>query len=141
MQERQLSRRKRTFRAISFSVALFCLMLLFSSCANLSASSASPGGSAPTSAVPTPTARPLALKGDSNGIPSEAVLRGQLAKVFQAMAKMSLEQKLGQMIIVEYIGTDYQDTGLHYMVAQQYVGGYMYQESNHNFDSPYTLAS
>jgi beta-N-acetylhexosaminidase len=141
MQERQLSRRKRTFRAISFSVALFCLMLLFSSCANLSASSASPSGSAPTSAVPTPTARPLALKGDSNGIPSEAVLRGQLAKVFQAMAKMSLEQKLGQMIIVEYIGTNYQDTGLQYMVAQQYVGGYMYQESNHNFDSPYTLAS
>jgi beta-N-acetylhexosaminidase len=52
---------------------------------------------------------------------------------------MSLEQKLGQLIVVEYLGTSYQNA-LQYMISQQFVGGYMYQESNHNFDPPYDVA-
>ncbi|WP_052889156.1 glycoside hydrolase family 3 protein [Thermogemmatispora carboxidivorans] len=50
---------------------------------------------------------------------------------------MTLDQKLGQLIIVEYLGHDYQGSGLQEMVRDQYVGGFMYQESNHNFDAPY----
>ena len=53
---------------------------------------------------------------------------------------MTLEQKLGQLIVVEYLGHSYQD-GLQYMISQQFVGGYMYQESNHNFDPPYNVES
>lgn len=52
---------------------------------------------------------------------------------------MSLDQKLGQLIIVEYLGKDYASTGLQTMISQQYVGGFMYQQSNHNFEPPYNL--
>jgi len=53
------------------------------------------------------------------------------------MAGMSLDQKLGQLIMLEYLGNSYEGSGLQYMIAKQFVGGFMYQESNHNFDAPY----
>jgi beta-N-acetylhexosaminidase len=53
------------------------------------------------------------------------------------MQQMSLDQKLGQLLMVEYIGTDYQATGLQYMIAQQFVGGYLYQPVNNNFVAPH----
>ncbi len=134
MQVQQSSRQQLVPLYMIFSIVMCCLVLLLSSCAALQASNAS----TPTPTKPTPTVQP---KGDSNGSPTEAVLRAQLAKVQQIMAKMSLEQKLGQLIIVEYIGNSYHDTSLQYMISQQYVGGFMYQESNHNFDSPYNVAS
>ncbi|HZU68724.1 MAG TPA: glycoside hydrolase family 3 N-terminal domain-containing protein [Ktedonobacteraceae bacterium] len=65
----------------------------------------------------------------------------ELEKVQQIMAGMTLDQKLGQLIIVEYLGNDYSASGLQYMVSQQYVGGFLYQESNHNFDPPYDQIS
>jgi len=57
------------------------------------------------------------------------------------MAGMTLDQKLGQLIIVEYLGNSYTGTGLQYMIANQYIGGFLYQESNHNFTSPYDVIS
>jgi beta-N-acetylhexosaminidase len=54
---------------------------------------------------------------------------------------MTLDQKLGQLIIVEYIGNNYAGTELQYMIAKQYVGGFLYQESNHNFEPPYNVIS
>lgn len=113
-----------------------CIVLLLSSCAGsgIGGSSSIPSYAAPTAPVQ------LALpKSDANGITSEANLRVDLAKVQQIMQGMSLDQKLGQLLLVEYLGNNYQDSGLQYMIAQQYVGGYMYQESNHNFDTPYNV--
>jgi beta-N-acetylhexosaminidase len=112
---------------------IFCCFLLFlSGCAN---SSASANSLAPRTEprlirgiLPTPTLSP-----------SEILAQRQQRKAQQIMQGMSLEQKLGQLIIVEYIGTDYAATGLQQMVAQQFVGGFMYQESNHNFDAPYNV--
>jgi beta-N-acetylhexosaminidase len=52
------------------------------------------------------------------------------------MAGMSLEQKLGQLIVVEYLGNNYTSSGLQYMVTQQSIGGVLYQFVNHNFDAP-----
>jgi len=52
------------------------------------------------------------------------------------MGGMTLEQKLGQLIMVEYFGSDYPNTALQYMVSQQYVGGYLYQDVNGNFKAP-----
>ena len=57
------------------------------------------------------------------------------------MAGMTLDQKLGQLIIVEYLGNNYASSGLQEMVAQQYVGGFMYQQSNSNFVAPDDIAS
>jgi beta-N-acetylhexosaminidase len=65
----------------------------------------------------------------------------QLLKARQMIANMSLDQKLGQLIIVEYLGQSYQNSGLQNMITQQFVGGFMYQESNHNFNAPYNTIS
>lgn len=59
----------------------------------------------------------------------------QLAKIQSIMAGMTLDQKLAQLIIVEYLGNSYAPM-LQYMIAQQGVGGFLYQASNHNFNPP-----
>jgi beta-N-acetylhexosaminidase len=56
------------------------------------------------------------------------------------MQTMTLEQKLGQLLLVEYLGNSYQASGLQDMVSHQYVSGFLYNESNHNFDAPYNVA-
>ncbi len=73
--------------------------------------------------------------------PVQSVLQPQLTRVQSIMRSMTLDQKLGQLIIVEYLGSSYQDSGLQSMIKQQFVGGFMYQESNHNFDAPYNQVS
>jgi beta-N-acetylhexosaminidase len=83
-----------------------------------------------TTPAPTPTAK-LALS-----TPTPDPLQRAKASVLQLMAGMSLDQKLGQLIVVEYLGNNYQDSGLQYMITQQYVGGVLYQDINHNFDPP-----
>src|SRR5579884_3448733 len=65
----------------------------------------------------------IAPKADATGFPSEAPLRERLTKVGQIIQGMTLEQKLGQLIMVEYLGTDYQASGLQEMIKQQFVGG------------------
>ncbi len=107
-------------------IVLCCLMVLFSGCSDVF-------GNGTSSSVRTSHTR---TKADANGTQTNAVLRTQLTKVQQIIDGMTLEQKLGQLIIVEYIGTDYPDTALPYMVSQQYVGGYLYQAKNSNFDPP-----
>jgi len=91
----------------------------------------------PTSTKLPVLGRPATIKADGNGTASEESLRKQLSKVQQIIQAMSLDQKLGQLLVVEYLGTSYEASGLQEMVAQQFVGGFMYQESNHNFDAPY----
>jgi beta-N-acetylhexosaminidase len=59
----------------------------------------------------------------------------------QLLAGMSLDQQLGQLIVVEYLGNSYQGSGLQYMVTQQYIGGILYQFVNHNFTAPQNTVS
>jgi len=126
----------------AISLLFLCyLLLFFSSCANPLLS----GFDAATIEHPTPTITKVTItptqkdnKTDSN---IENPLKVQLAKVQQIMAGMTLDQKLGQLFIVEYLGNSYTGTELQYMVAKQYVGGFLYQESNHNFDPPYNSIS
>ena len=116
---------------------VLCYMLLFfSSCANpLSVFDAPPiNHRTPTLPKSSITQSPSGIRTDNN---IESPLKVQLAKVQQMMAGMTLDQKLGQLLIVEYLGNSYSGTELQYMVAKQYVGGFLYQESNHNFDPPY----
>ncbi|HEX4204057.1 MAG TPA: glycoside hydrolase family 3 N-terminal domain-containing protein [Ktedonobacteraceae bacterium] len=80
-------------------------------------------------------------KADATHFASEGPLRTQMAKAQALLKGMTLDQKLSQMLIVEYYGYDYQSTGLQQMVTQQYVGGYMYQFSNKNFYPPYDVAA
>ncbi len=121
--------------------AMMCCILLFlTGCSNLLGGIASADIHRPTPTIPkvSLTLSPTGTRTDSD---VEGPLHAQLAKVQQIMAGMTLDQKLGQLIIVEYLGDSYTGTGLQYMIAKQYVGGFLYQESNHNFTPPYNVVS
>jgi len=118
-----MHRKHRSLLPLHTCMLLFCCMALFMTGCS---------GSSITQLLPGSGNQPASSKTDANGAPSEA----QLRKVQSIMQGMSLDQKLGQLIIVEFLGQDYQATGLQQMITQQYVGGFMYQESNHNFDAP-----
>ena len=140
MQLYPLDRTKLISIRVIYSVFLCCMVLLFSGCSVLVANN-SPTTTATTHPKPSPTAlRPNPKMGE-NGIPSDDMTQVELEKVQEIMAHMTLDQKLGQLIVAEYLGNNYQSTGLQYMVSQQFVGGFMYQASNHNFDAPYNIAS
>jgi beta-N-acetylhexosaminidase len=123
-----------------FPVLMCCILLLLSSCANLlsGVDSAAIPQSTRSSTKPSPTPLPTGTRTDSD---LESSLQAELAKVQQIMAGMTLDQKLGQLIIVEYLGNSYTGTELQYMIKNQYVGGFLYQESNHNFSPPYNVIS
>ena len=123
-----------------FTILMCCVLLFLTSCSSLfgSVNSQNQSQATPTSASLSPTATPKVKKTD---LAVESPLKVELAKVQQIMANMTLDQKLGQLIIVEYLGNDYSATGLKYMISQQYVGGFLYQESNNNFDAPYDQTS
>lgn len=110
-------------------ILLCCTVLVLSGCANLLTSHTA----LPTHPTPSPTSAPT--QSTSNIPPT------QLAKVQTIIAGMSLEQKLGQLILVEYVGNDYKKSGLQYMITRQHVGGFIYQASNHNFEAPNNVAS
>src|SRR5689334_13974041 len=140
MQKQLLIQRRGPMIYTPLLIILCCLTLLFG-CADPS-SDAVPGRTLsplPTHiSSPTPTAQPVPTRTDSND--TEAPLRRNLERAQQIIDSMSLDQKLGQLIMVEYLGNSYQGSGLQYMVAQEYVGGFMYQASNHNFDGSYATA-
>lgn len=122
-------------------IVFLCSMLVFlSACSGLLTDTSSSPPPTPTTAKLSAILQSVQAKADSHGVVTEAQTRAQLEKVQHILAGMTLEQKLGQLIVVEYLGHSYQD-GLQYMITQQFVGGYMYQESNHNFDPPYDVAS
>lgn len=124
----------------NFTFVICCILLFLSGCSNVFNGIASTDASqaTPTLPIASATLSPTRIRTDSN---VESPLEAQLAKVQQIMAGMTLDQKLGQLIIVEYIGNNYAGTELQYMIAKQYVGGFLYQESNHNFEPPYNVIS
>src|SRR6266516_880790 len=116
------------------AILLLCyLMLCLSACSSAASTPVTPRATT----TPTPVGRPATPKPNENAMVNEAALRKQMSSVQRIMQGMSLEQKLGQLIVVEYLGASYGASGLQEMIAQQYVGGFMYQASNHNFDAPY----
>jgi beta-N-acetylhexosaminidase len=124
---------------VCFTIVMCYVLLLLSSCSGLlsSVDSQNPRGVTPTPTKPSPTST-HSTKTDSA---PESPLKVELAKVQQIMANMTLDQKLGQLIIVEYLSNDYSASGLKDMISQQYVGGFLYQQSNHNFETPYNEIS
>ncbi|WP_236601605.1 glycoside hydrolase family 3 protein [Ktedonobacter sp. SOSP1-52] len=85
-------------------------------------------------ANPSSTSSQAAVaKGNENTY--ESLEQQRLSKVKALISGMSLDEKLGQLIIVEYLGTDYDNSPLPPMIAQ-HVGGYLYQAANRNFQYP-----
>lgn len=125
---------------ICFTLLMCFLLLTLSSCAEFGTDTGAVSPTPTKQTTPWATVFPAQPKLDSNGVNTEAISRHDLEKIQQMMVGMSLDQKLGQLIVVEYLGNNYQNS-MQYMISQQFVGGFMYQESNHNFDSPYDVAS
>lgn len=113
---------------IYFALLLCCLVSL-SSCTNALDNTTTQNTVSSSSSV---TTRSVSARPEENA--TEDVLRARLTKIQQMIQHMTLEQKIGQLLIVEYFGSDYQSTVLPYMISQQFVGGYLYQPINHNFD-------
>lgn len=111
-------------------IVLCCILFFLSSCADATGITTSSGG---TTSASTSPAQP---KSDVNGIGTEEMLRARMSKVDSVLQSMSLDEKLGQLLMVEFFGSDYQNTELPYMISQQHVGGYLYQPVNHNFYAP-----
>ncbi|MBX5455722.1 MAG: glycoside hydrolase family 3 [Thermogemmatispora sp.] len=130
MKKKTLSIKRKSIRLASY-ISICALLLLLGACGQ-----SSEGASRQPVASATALSRPAATRPDWQGrsVESDRLL---VAKAQQILASMTLDQKLGQLIIVEYLGHDYQESGLQEMIRDQYVGGFMYQESNHNFDAPY----
>lgn len=116
---------------VKVSCALFLIFLTgCSSMFNGVAASNTP------STTPTPARRAMVfVSGDRPDGNAENPLALQLAKIQGIMAGMTLDQKLAQLIIVEYLGNSYAPT-LQDMIAQQDVGGFLYQAINRNFNPP-----
>jgi beta-N-acetylhexosaminidase len=128
-QRRMVYARKRGGYA-GFMLLICFLLVSLSACTNLldgQVSDPAPTATFPTFLAVAPTLIPT---------PTPDPLQAAKTRVLQLMAGMSLEQKLGQLIVVEYLGNNYQESGLQYMVTQQYIGGVLYQYVNHNFDAP-----
>src|SRR5579872_7446390 len=121
MQVAQSVRRYRNALYTCFTITMCCSILLLSACATTFAS----GSTDITHVNPS---HPTQHKVGESSTSTEAVTRAEIAKVHSIMANMSLDQKLGQLILVEYLGNRYQgsDGGLQYMISQQFVGGFMY---------------
>ncbi len=134
-------KKKAFFRVQHFLFLCCSLILLLSSCRR--PGTVLYGGMTPgSSPTQTPGSSPTVLPQTATptpGTPVDAIsatLQEQTARIQQIMQGMSLDQKLGQLILVEYLGNSYQGSGLQEMITQQDVGGFMYQESNHNFAAP-----
>ncbi|GAC1425446.1 MAG: hypothetical protein PVS3B3_32070 [Ktedonobacteraceae bacterium] len=121
-----------SYFVMSFSrhivIVLCCMMFFLSSCADATGLT-SPGNTIASTS-------PAHSKSDINGIETEEMLRARLTKTDQIIQGMSLDEKLGQLLMVEFFGSDYQSTELPYMVSQQHVGGFLYQPVNSNFHAP-----
>src|ERR1700753_1937739 len=112
-------------KSVIYSLFLLSCICLLSGCTSLPASSssnASPSSKKDTSVVVQPTPTPT---------PDPIITKAQLL-----LSKMSPDDKLAQMIMVEFIGSDYADSGLQQMVSEQHVGSFLYQDSDGNFMWP-----
>src|SRR5437660_12123079 len=100
------------------TLMLCYVLLFFSSCSNPLSSfdSATLEHPTPTLSQTTISSSPKGIRTESN---VESPLKAQQAKVQQIMAGMTLDQKLGQLLIVEDLGNNYTSTEPQYLISKQ----------------------
>ncbi|MBV9258046.1 MAG: glycoside hydrolase family 3 [Ktedonobacteraceae bacterium] len=128
-----LKKKQRTTYTFPFHlfIGLLAIAILYSGCDTIASSASSPSSAALSTSSAAPT-KPPETK-------TEAKVRAALARVNQIMQGMTLDEELGQMLLVEYVGADYSNTELPSMITQGHIGGYLYQPGekvNKNFDPP-----
>ncbi len=121
-------------------LVLCCFLLALSACTNSTAATngiPAPMRTEPSiahSATPMPTLTPTPTLS-----PAEVLLQQQQHKAQQMIQGMSLQQKLGQLIIVEYIGTDYATTGLQRWLRSRMLVALCIKRVISNFAAPYNV--
>ena len=109
-------------KSIHYSLFLLSCIFLLSGCTSFPITSSTNANSIDFKATvvvkPTPTPDPVNTK-------AQLLLKD-----------MSLNDKLAQMIMVEFIGSDYAQSGLQEMIHKQHVGSFLYQDSDNNFQWP-----
>ncbi|MBV9615675.1 MAG: hypothetical protein JO031_09485, partial [Ktedonobacteraceae bacterium] len=127
-----LKKKQRTTYTLPFHlfIGLLAIAILYSGCDTIASSASSPSSAALSTSSAAPT-KPPETK-------TEAKVRAALARVNQLMQGMTLDEELGQMLMVEYVGSDYNNTNteLHGMITDGHIGGYLYQSVNGNFAAP-----
>src|SRR6202162_6717542 len=112
----------RLLTSSAFTLLMCCLLVIFSGCASL-LSGVTSSASQPTPVIklkPTPTSSP----------PTPAPLtNSELAQ--RIVQVMSLDQKLGQMVIVEFYGATL-DSDLIHMIQSNRVSGVLIEKKNGN---------
>lgn len=121
MRKNDAVHKKRRPRLYSFF--LFCCVCLFSSCSSLPSNTFS-------SASPTTSSSARIVSAATKPVQDPATLKAQ-----SLLNKMSLDDKIAQMIMVEFLNADYVSSGLQQMITQ-HVGGVLYQPINDNFYAP-----
>lgn len=116
--------KRRRKNPVLSSLFLGCCIFLLSGCSFFSSS-------ASTSTSISPAAKITNISTQALAIPDPTLMKAQAI-----LKKMSLNDKLAQMIMVEFLGSDYTASGLQQMIAQQHVGGFLYQDSDGNFKYP-----
>jgi beta-glucosidase-like glycosyl hydrolase len=118
-------------KSVMSSLCVVSCLLLLSGCSILPANISSLISPSQVTTKPLPPTPTLS--------PAELALQREQAKAQSMLKGMSQDDKLAQMIMVEFVGVDYVSTGLQQMVAQQHVGGVLYQPTqygNGNFEPP-----
>lgn len=111
--------KRREFLETATTLAkLGCVLLIDSACSTLPSSVAAP---TPTRAKPTPTPLPTIT---GKNITDDDLLNA-------IVQHMSLDQKLGQMVIVEFYSSTF-DTNLQQMVLKNYISGVLIENKNGN---------
>ncbi|WP_256760279.1 beta-N-acetylhexosaminidase [Cohnella sp. WQ 127256] len=116
-------------------VCICLLLLLIVSCASGSSGSATPSHSqsnpthSSTQAASTPPSTPTpTVPTPSSASPSDAVPKNE-DEIGKMMSTMTLEQKIGQMILAGIEGTKI-DKSMKKMISEQFVGGIIFYKNN-----------
>ncbi len=108
---------------LKISIALCCLLLIFSACSSSPTTHSSPSGHNVTPKQTTATAAP---SGITTGTPlTDADIAARMVQ------GMSLDQKLGQMVVVEFYGPTF-NSDLMQMVQANQVSGVLIENKNGN---------
>ena len=115
---RYQQKRRKLLEKTATLFKLGCVLMIESACATLPSTAAV---STPTRTKPTPAPRSTVI---GKNITEDDVLKA-------IVQHMSLDQKLGQMAIVEFQGSTF-DANLQQMVLKNYIGGVLIENKNNN---------
>ena len=111
-------KRRKLLKKTATLFKLGCVLMIDSACSTLSSTAAAPTS---TRTKPTPTPRAT--------VTGKKITKDDLLKVI--VQHMNLEQKLGQMTIVEFQGSTF-DANLQQMVLKNYISGVLIENKNGN---------